>query len=164
MWAQADERRIRIGHNDIQYLLFVPNLRLSKFRQRRSWLYDNLERSLFWCEIERIYTLGVCGLPVKARPSRRNEKGVTGDWWWISMELERVEHIWKPEKGSDFELLPCPFCEGTEVVYYSYNHIAGERFGVFCCNCTANIDPGYAQDRCTVQHMWNRRSKVAIWE
>ena len=46
------------------------------------------------------------------------------------MELERVEHIWKPEKGSDFELLPCPFCEGTEVVYYSYNHIAGERFGV----------------------------------
>lgn len=76
------------------------------------------------------------------------------------MELVRVEHIWKPEKGSDLELLPCPFCEGTEIVYYSYKHIAGERFGVFCCNCTASIDPGYAQDKCTVQHMWNRRSKV----
>lgn len=63
----------------------------------------------------------------------------------------------KPIGG--FRLEKCPFCGCNEVVYEKYEHAAGDRFRVVCMGCMASIDPGYAQDKATVQTMWNRRSK-----
>ena len=74
------------------------------------------------------------------------------------MDFTKVKEMYKPPVGSDLELLPCPFCGGTEVVYFRYNHIDGDRFGVVCCDCMANIDPGYAQQKSTVQEKWNHRA------
>ena len=68
----------------------------------------------------------------------------------------------------DLGLLPCPFCgEEENVVYAHYARMDGEteirehnkRYSVLCCGCMAEIDPGWAQDRVTVQEMWNRREK-----
>ena len=55
-------------------------------------------------------------------------------------------------------LEPCPFCGCDEVVYMSYASLIGLRWMVTCCGCMATIDPGYAQNKYTVQQMWNRRS------
>ena len=65
--------------------------------------------------------------------------------------------IIKPADNGDDSLEPCPFCDGTEVVYELYGHGAGERWRCWCTNCLASIDPGWAQDRHTVRDMWNRR-------
>lgn len=75
------------------------------------------------------------------------------------MNLSRVKDMYKPPSGSDLELLPCPFCGGTEIAYFRYKHIAGDRFGVLCCDCMANIDHGWAQQKSVVQAMWNHRAK-----
>ncbi len=61
----------------------------------------------------------------------------------------------------DGELLPCPFCGCSEVVYVRYLHPVGERYAVWCTGCMAEMDPGYAQDRHTVKAMWNRRTSNA---
>lgn len=66
--------------------------------------------------------------------------------------------IWKPTLCSELELLPCPFCGGIEAVYCLYKHITGERYAVLCCDCLANIDPGWAQQKHVVQDMWNHRT------
>jgi len=73
------------------------------------------------------------------------------------MDISKINDIWRPDADSDLQLLPCPFCGDATVVYYKYQHLAGERFGVLCSSCMASIDPGYAQDKVTVQAMWNRR-------
>lgn len=73
------------------------------------------------------------------------------------MNLSKIKGIWKPESGSDLELLPCPFCGGTEVAYFRYKHLAGDRYGVLCCDCMASIDPGWAQQKSTVHTRWNHR-------
>lgn len=70
---------------------------------------------------------------------------------------ESTIRFWKPEKGTDLELLPCPFCGNDEIIYEEYEHAAGPRWRVFCTKCIAGIDPGYAQKRHIVQAMWNRR-------
>lgn len=67
--------------------------------------------------------------------------------------------MYKPDAGSTLELSPCPFCGGTEIVYFRYRHLAGDRFGVLCCDCMGNIDPGWAQQKSIVQAMWNRRAQ-----
>lgn len=59
----------------------------------------------------------------------------------------------------DFRLEKCPFCGSDEVVYEKYESVVGDRFRVVCMGCMASIDPGYAQDKATVQAMWNRRAK-----
>lgn len=74
------------------------------------------------------------------------------------MNFSKVKGMYKPEPESDLGLMPCPFCGGTEVMYFRYKHFVGDRFGVLCCDCMANIDPGWAQQKSTVQAMWNRRA------
>lgn len=69
---------------------------------------------------------------------------------------ETTIEITRP-KSEQLALKPCPFCGGTEIVYERYLHQAGERYRVWCTNCLAGIDPGYAQEPGTVQRMWNRR-------
>lgn len=69
---------------------------------------------------------------------------------------ETIE-LWKPKPGYDLALQPCPFCGGKEIVYEKYLSVSGERWRVWCTQCLAGIDPGYAQERHQVQKMWNRR-------
>lgn len=64
--------------------------------------------------------------------------------------------IFRP-KTAEQALKDCPFCGGSEVVYEKYQHTAGERWKVWCTQCMASIDSGYAQELGTVQRMWNRR-------
>jgi len=66
-------------------------------------------------------------------------------------------HVFKPQKGDNLELKPCPFCGSEEIYYVQYRSAAGERWKVICANCVAEIDPGYAQEKHRVQDMWNRR-------
>lgn len=65
--------------------------------------------------------------------------------------------IIKPAAGGFDSLDPCPFCDGTEVVYEAYDRGVGERWRCWCTSCLASIDPGWAQDRMAVRSMWNRR-------
>lgn len=73
--------------------------------------------------------------------------------------MENVVNIVRPEKESELELKPCPFCGSNEIVYMQYEHTAGLRWQVFCCGCAASIDPGYAQSMHVVKEMWNKRVK-----
>lgn len=70
--------------------------------------------------------------------------------------IESTIEVFKPKTEAQ-ALKPCPFCGGTEIVYERYLHMAGERYRVWCADCTAGVDPGYARDVGTVQNMWNRR-------
>ena len=70
--------------------------------------------------------------------------------------IESTIEVFKPKTEAQ-ALKPCPFCGGTEIVYERYLHMAGERYRVWCEDCTAGVDPGYARDIGTVQNMWNRR-------
>lgn len=74
-----------------------------------------------------------------------------------NMSLSNIDELWRPEPGGDLALMPCPFCGGTTVVYFHYKHRVGDRYGVLCCDCMANIDPGWAQQKSAVQVLWNHR-------
>lgn len=52
----------------------------------------------------------------------------------------------------------CPFCGSEEIVILQYKHDVGLRYSVFCCGCTAGIDPGWAQELGCVVEMWNKRT------
>lgn len=56
------------------------------------------------------------------------------------------------------EVKSCPFCGSKEIVIGKYEHRSGERFRIFCTECMAMIDPGYAQNKYTVFEMWNKRT------
>lgn len=62
--------------------------------------------------------------------------------------------------SGDLALCRCPFCGSVDVVYERYLHTAGYRWRVVCTSCMASIDPGYAQQRSTVQRMWNTRAPI----
>ena len=62
----------------------------------------------------------------------------------------------------DLYLDRCPFCGSSNVVYEKYLHTAGYRWRVVCMGCLASIDPGHAQNRSTVQKMWNTRAAVKM--
>ena len=62
--------------------------------------------------------------------------------------------------SGDLALCRCPFCGSEDVVYERYLHVAGYRWRVVCTSCMANIDPGHAQQRSTVQRMWNTRAPI----
>ena len=62
----------------------------------------------------------------------------------------------------DLYLDRCPFCGSSNVVYEKYLHTAGYRWRVVCMGCLASIDPGHAQNRSTVQKMWNTRAAVEM--
>lgn len=71
--------------------------------------------------------------------------------------MDNTIETWEPQPNCDLALKPCPFCGGTHVVYEKYLRNVGERWKVWCTECLAEIDPGYAQHKVTVQQMWNRR-------
>lgn len=80
-------------------------------------------------------------------------------------QMERIRtggEYSKPD--GDLRLEKCPFCGSVEVVYEKYLHAAGYRWRVMCMGCMASIDPGYAQQRSTVQRMWNTRAPVLAAE
>ena len=62
--------------------------------------------------------------------------------------------------NGDLSLDSCPFCGSSDVAYERYLHTAGYRWRVVCTSCMASIDPGYAQQRSTVQRMWNTRAPI----
>lgn len=62
--------------------------------------------------------------------------------------------------SGDLAFCRCPFCGSVDVVYERYLHTAGYRWRVVCTSCMASIDPGYAQQRSTVQRMWNTRAPI----
>ena len=62
--------------------------------------------------------------------------------------------------SGDLALCRCPFCGSENVVYERYLHTAGYRWRVVCTSCMASIDPGHAQQRSTVQRMWNTRAPI----
>lgn len=67
---------------------------------------------------------------------------------------------WMPgelTKCKENEVKPCPFCGGKEIVIDKYQREVGERFRIFCTDCMAMIDPGWAQQKYTVMEMWNKR-------
>ena len=71
-------------------------------------------------------------------------------------------------KASDIdageEVLPCPFCGSTEMVYKKYYdprlYPLGERWAIFCTGCLAEIDCGWAQKPSAILQLWNRRTKT----
>lgn len=71
-------------------------------------------------------------------------------------------------KASDIdageEVLPCPFCGSTEMVYKKYydprHYPLGERWAIFCTGCLAEIDCGWAQKPSAILRLWNRRAKT----
>lgn len=71
-------------------------------------------------------------------------------------------------KASDIdageEVLPCPFCGSTEMVYKKYqdprHYPFGERWAIFCTGCLAEIDCGWAQKPSAILQLWNRRAKT----
>lgn len=74
--------------------------------------------------------------------------------------MEEIIEIYKPAKLSNYELESCPFCGSKEIVYVKYLHLCGcERWRIMCCGCCAEVDPGYAQTKFSVQALWNRRVK-----
>lgn len=62
-------------------------------------------------------------------------------------------------KVKEGELLPCPFCGGTDIYYRKYDHAAGVRWAILCANCMAEIDTGCAQNAGQARQLWNRRAK-----
>ena len=62
--------------------------------------------------------------------------------------------------NGDLSLDSCPFCGSSDVVYERYLHTAGYRWRVVCMECMASIDPGHAQQRSTVQQLWNTRAPI----
>lgn len=65
------------------------------------------------------------------------------------------------KKGyGDHKALPCPFCGNDEIVAEEYEaHVFKQtRWKVWCTNCLATIDPGWAQQLSTVLEMWNKRT------
>ena len=59
--------------------------------------------------------------------------------------------------GPNDRLEPCPFCGCKAITYDQYQHKSGIRWRVWCTECLACIDPGYAQHPGVVRRMWNRR-------
>ena len=62
--------------------------------------------------------------------------------------------------SGDMSLDSCPFCGSSDVAFERYLHTAGYRWRVVCTSCMASIDPGHAQQRSTVQRMWNTRAPI----
>jgi len=66
-----------------------------------------------------------------------------------------MEKIIDGKKAGITEL--CPFCGSDEIVLMQYDHDAGLRYKVFCCGCSAGIEPGWAQEPGNVVDIWNKR-------
>ncbi len=61
------------------------------------------------------------------------------------------------------KIKPCPFCgETEEIAVEEYEHGAGLRWRIFCCNCMAGIDRGYDQSPYPLIDLWNTRAYTGI--
>lgn len=83
---------------------------------------------------------------------------------WAIEELEKQycneNQIVKANKINNTEVAPCPFCGEKEEIYLEeYEHKAGKRWRITCCNCMANIDRGYDQAPFTLLEIWNKRTQ-----
>ena len=72
------------------------------------------------------------------------------------MDITSIIDITKPQQP-DMALIACPFCGKETAAYVKYEHAAGLRYAVLCLECTASIDPGWAQQKSVVRDMWNKR-------
>lgn len=62
----------------------------------------------------------------------------------------------KANKNTD--ITPCPFCGEKEEIYLEeYDTVSGARWRIVCCNCMANIDRGYDQEKSYLVELWNKR-------
>lgn len=59
---------------------------------------------------------------------------------------------------NEIKLKPCPFCGSEKIYIEQYDHPAGKRWRIFCCNCMAGIDTGTDQSKGAVIETWNRRA------
>ena len=63
------------------------------------------------------------------------------DWEVENMNIIKANKLYK-----DIEVKSCPFCgESENIVLEEYEHAAGKRWKIYCCNCIAGIDRGYDQ-------------------
>ena len=79
----------------------------------------------------------------------------------MKQEFQKVENmnIIKANKlYKDIEVKSCPFCGKSEnIVLEEYEHAAGKRWKIYCCNCIAGIDRGYDQSPHELIDAWNKR-------
>lgn len=73
---------------------------------------------------------------------------------------KRLTDVGYFKASGDLALCRCPFCGSEDAAYERYLHTAGYRWRVVCTSCMASIDPGHAQQRSTVQRMWNTRAPI----
>jgi Lar family restriction alleviation protein len=71
--------------------------------------------------------------------------------------MDNIEKIERPAAGGNLELLPCPFCGSDDIVFVQYAHTIGPRWRIFCCGCSAGVDPGWAEQKSIVRDLWNTR-------
>lgn len=81
----------------------------------------------------------------------------------LSKELRdevNTEYLPASKMPEHLKLLPCPFCGSNEIYYKKYQTPVGERWGVLCGGCIAEVDCGYAAQRAQARDRWNRRATI----
>ena len=72
--------------------------------------------------------------------------------------MENINIIKANKLYKDIEVKSCPFCgESENIVLEEYEHAAGKRWKIYCCNCMAGIDRGYDQSPHGLIDAWNKR-------
>lgn len=73
------------------------------------------------------------------------------------MKIDDALEIIVPDRDSQFRLLPCQGCEGSNVAYVKYQHPAGERWRIQCFDCGETLALEEDAPRHHMQLLWNRR-------
>jgi Lar family restriction alleviation protein len=76
----------------------------------------------------------------------------------MTNDYEPFLSIFKNPEDGDLHLAPCPFCGGTDIIYWEYGALVGPRWKIFCLGCAAGVDPGYAQQKHQITDIWNTRA------
>lgn len=76
----------------------------------------------------------------------------------MTMRMDKVLEIIKPQPDSHFRLLPCE-CKSDNVAYVKYHHPGGDRWRVQCFDCGNTVDLECPAPQHQVQVEWNRRVK-----
>ena len=74
------------------------------------------------------------------------------------MKMDDALEIIKPDRDSQYLLLPCPACYSSNVAYVKYQHPAGERWRVQCFDCGETTDPAEPLPRHDIQLLWNKKT------
>ena len=105
------------------------------------------------------YMIGNCNLTDKERQAVDNAFRR-----FIEKRLSGFDLIKASDIDAGEEVLPCPFCGSTEMVYKKYYdpqlYPLGERWAIFCTGCLAGIDSGRAKKPSAILRLWNRRAKT----